>query len=145
MVAACSVYYRGWDGWRAFRVRCVGSGFYQLARLLGHFPGDKLGFGGREFPGLMRDWGFNARTGRYQPEGDEFDYETALGTVQARVKGLSIDGDWMAPERATHNLLNKFGPKTSIDHLHLTVEKTGRKLDHFNWAREPEAILPFIL
>ncbi len=123
----------------------MGTGFYQLAKLLGHFPGDKLGFGGREFPGLMRDWCFNARTGHYRPEGDEFDYETALGTVEARVKSLSIDGDWMAPERAVHNLLDKFGPKGSVEHIHLADGKVGRKLDHFSWAREPETILPFIL
>jgi len=29
--------------------------------------------------------------------------------------------------------------------VHLAAEKAGRKLDHFSWARKPEAILPFIL
>jgi predicted alpha/beta hydrolase len=145
LVASCSVYYRGWDGWQALRVRMVGGGFHQLARLLGHFPGDKIGFGGREFPRLMRDWGFNARTGGYHPQGDDFDYETALGKVQARVKGISIENDDMAPERAVINLLNKFGEEAEVEHMHLTRNQTNREIDHFSWARQPEVILPHLL
>jgi predicted alpha/beta hydrolase len=145
IVAACSVHYTGWDGLGAWRVRLLGATFFRIANLLGYFPGDRIGFGGREFPRVMQDWGHNALTGRYEPLYDDFDYEQALQEVAAEVKAYTIAGDDYAPPRAMRNLLNKYGPQSIVAYKHLTPDNTGAKLDHFSWARESEAVIDLLL
>jgi predicted alpha/beta hydrolase len=145
IVAACSVHYTGWDGLGAWRVRLFGATFYRLANLLGYFPGDRIGFGGREFPRVMQDWGHNALTGRYEPQHDDFDYERALRAVAAEVKAFTIAGDDYAPPRAMQNLLNKFGSRSTVIYQHLTPQHTGARLDHFSWARKSEVVIDLLL
>ncbi len=70
LVASGSAWWRtlGPSGarWLARSLLCVAG-----AELLGYWPGRRLGFGGRESVGLMRDWARQLRTGRYAADHEE--------------------------------------------------------------------------
>ena len=56
LLTACSVYYKAWQGWERWKIRLGIETINVIARILGYYPGDKVGFGGREFAGVIRDW-----------------------------------------------------------------------------------------
>lgn len=144
LVATSSVYYRGWSGARQIGVL----GFTQIAALLanvlGHFPGAKIGFGGREARSVVGDWARLARSGRLAPKGADMDYEAALARVELPILAVSIAGDRLAPRRAVDNLVAKM-PKARLDRRHLAPEDLGDpRIDHFRWARSPAGIVGLI-
>jgi len=137
-IASCSVYYKGWDGVGAWQVYGVGKMFYQLSRLIGHFPGDKLGFGGREARTLMKDWGKNATSGKYILKDSNFDYEKAMGLSTTPVFTMALEGDTFAPPKACKNLDAKFHEAAPIKYLFVTkADSNIKKLNHFSWAKSP--------
>lgn len=139
LIAACMVYYKGWEDKGSFRVKAVGRIFPMLANLFGYFPGKQVGFGGREAKTVMKDWGINAKTGTYKPTGSRFDYETALAKFSAHVLAMSLEGDTFAPQKAVANLVNKLGPGPGKEHRHIHPQEAGMsKLTHFNWVKESD-------
>ncbi|MCB0629492.1 MAG: alpha/beta fold hydrolase [Saprospiraceae bacterium] len=142
MIASCSVYWKGWEGWEAQRLKLVGTTFYPISRLFGYFPGNLFRFGGREARTIMKDWSTNVMTGKYQPADTAFDYEQALATTKARILSISLENDYLARKQAVINLLSKFGEDTMKTHLHLNAEEIKvPHLNHFNWAKLPEGIV----
>ena len=85
-----------------------------IARGLGYFPGDQLGFGGKAARTQIRDWSHQGATGKYRPQGANFDYEAALKQLDIPVLAISIDGDQFAPWEAIAHLFGKFHPKASV-------------------------------
>jgi predicted alpha/beta hydrolase len=107
-----------------------------VSRLLGYWPGHRLGFGGRQPIALMRDWAHEARTGRYRLHGDETDYEAALGHIPAPIALVAIDGDPLITPRSVEHLRRRL-PASSVA---LSVRAGAR--DHFLWARrEPGRVI----
>ena len=49
-----------------------------INQVLRFFPGDKLGFGGRQPFNMMLDWTQEALTGKYRVKGDPADYDHEL-------------------------------------------------------------------
>lgn len=112
--------------------------------LLGYFPGDRLGFGGREARGVMRDWAHVAHTGSYRVAGSSFDYEAALRRLSQPVLAINFSADHWSPSMAATSLLAKV-PAAKITHLQWRPEDTqGIALDHFLWAKHPELIVPSV-
>jgi predicted alpha/beta hydrolase len=110
---------------------------------LGYFPGKRVGFGGTEARTVMRDWAQVARSGRYRPRGSALNYETALAQLRLPVLAISFEHDNFAPARAMKNLLSKM-PAAAAEHRQLLARDTGKTLDHFNWVKHPEAVVPQI-
>jgi predicted alpha/beta hydrolase len=76
--------------------------------MVGHFPGQRIGFGGREARGVMKDWVHVAHTGRYEPVGIGFQLRSARWrTLAMPVLALNFQGDSWAPEAAASYLLGK--------------------------------------
>ena len=141
-IASCLVHYRGWDGWKAQRVRLAGHLFYPLSKLLGFFPGHIIGFGGKEARTIMYDWCYNLLYGSYRPAGSLFDYEAALRRAQLPILALSLEGDDFAPQRAVQNLCDKFASNTAVSHRHLSASQTGLADNpHFSWAKQPAPLI----
>lgn len=135
LIAANSVYYKGWSGkQRYFNLM----GYYLfplLSRMLGYFPGDKVGFGGKAAKTQLVDWGYVGRNGQYQITGDTVDYEKALSEVNIPVLAIDIEGDWMSPKAAMAHLYQKFNATAPITNYTLTRQEAGVKLNHFNWVK----------
>ncbi len=112
--------------------------------VLGHFPGQRFGFGGREARGVMKDWVHVAHTGRYEPTGSDFNYEAALATLAMPVLALNFQGDSWAPELAASYLLGKLPLCPREQWTWCDADTDGVHLDHFSWTRHPQLLAPRI-
>ncbi len=136
LVASCSVYYRGWAGLDAWKLLAQTQLVGLIARALGVFPGDKMGFAGREARTQMLDWSRQSRTGRYEPQGASENFEALLKEVSVPVLAVSVEGDTFAPPRAVELLCEKM-PAAKLSRLHHPLLPEIAKAPHFAWARNP--------
>lgn len=138
LVACGTPYWRRFPGTRSLGVLALANLARWSGSVLGHFPGEQIGFGGREAARLMREWSTLARTGRLQVRG--LDAEAALAAVTTPSLVLSIGGDRMAPRAAVEHLAGKL-VAAPVDRGHLGRDRAeSRALDHFRWARYPTAV-----
>ncbi len=139
LVAAPSVYYRGWDFPANLGILAVTRAFPAIAGVLGYFPGKSIGFGGTEARGVIRDWAHQGQTGRYEPEGSALDFEKLMGEIESPVLAISLAGDSFAPQRAVANLCAKM-PRSRMTRLHLG----GSGLGHITWVRHADPVVSAI-
>lgn len=132
LVAAGSVHWRPWGA--GFLAMSQGMGL--LARVVGHFPGTRVGFAGREARGVMTDWARFARTGRLRFGSPPVDHGPALRRLTMPLLAVSIEGDGLAPRRSVDGLAAMM-PSADLTRIHLDVDG----IDHFRWARSPEAVV----
>jgi predicted alpha/beta hydrolase len=140
LIACCSVYWRLWSKRFLLASQFIG----RVGHLLGHFPGRRLGFAGREARSVMADWARQARTGRYAFGRPRVDHDRHLATLALPVLAISIRGDRLAPRKTVDGLLAKC-PHADLSRRHIDPNAMGLDgIDHFRWARKPESVLPTI-
>uniref|UniRef100_UPI002612FA01 alpha/beta fold hydrolase n=1 Tax=Ferrovibrio sp. TaxID=1917215 RepID=UPI002612FA01 len=116
-----------------------------VARIVGHFPGHRFRFAGREARTLMTDWARQARTGRFMFGRPRVDHDRHLANLSLPVLGISLQGDFFAPKHAMDGLLGKF-PKAQLTRHHLDPKAMGfQGIDHFRWVRKPEIVMPKVV
>ncbi|MFC7303280.1 alpha/beta fold hydrolase [Streptomyces monticola] len=135
LIASGSVWYRGFGPLLGPR-NLVGSQLIAgVCALRGHWPGRRLGFGGDQPGGVMRDWARQARTGRYTLDGSSVDYESALRALALPLLMVGVDNDALAPAGAREHLLSKV-PNAAIDRWQYGEDAAGgKRVDHFRWVR----------
>jgi predicted alpha/beta hydrolase len=140
-VAAGAVYFRGWRGVEALRILALSQAAATIATVVGYFPGKQVGFAGLEPKTQMRDWARNARGGKFQLTGDDYDYERALREVTLPVFAISISDDEFAPPGAAAKLYGKFeGAKLRYESI--APQRFGRpRVGHFSWAKTPDPVV----
>jgi predicted alpha/beta hydrolase len=144
-IACGSTYFRGWPFPASLNILARTQFVRGPALALGYFPGNKLGFGGRQARSEMRDWANAALNGRYDLIDAGMDYEAALWRVSKPVRIFSLDGDDFAPRGAADVLVQKL-PPARVQHHHLTTaDLPAEALDHFRWSRSPQAVVPRLL
>lgn len=111
-----------------------------MTHALGYYPGQRLGFAGREAAQLMRDWSATARSGRYLAYGHGQTMDARLAQLDAPVLGLRLRDDWLVPERSLTALMEKMG-RGPRQHLVLDPAQLGVAADHFRWLRQPGALV----
>ncbi len=129
LVAVGLPWYRSYPGRRRFgRARLHPVDRRRPRPCCGVWPG--WGFGGRQARGVIRDWGYTARHGRF-PRLDGVDVEAALATVRTPVLAISVDADQYTPRGHPGPPLRASSPRAPIErvHLHRAI------LDHFTWVR----------
>ncbi len=141
-VASGSVYLGCYAPKLRHGIRMLGLLSAVTGAVLGHFPGQRIGFGGREARGVMRDWLHVAHTGRYEPAGSRFDYEAALGRLALPVLALNFKADSWAPEAAARYLLDKLPLCQREQWTWGDVDTGGQHLDHFSWTKQPQRLAP---
>ncbi len=145
LVASCSVYHKGWTGWKGTQVKVVSRVFPILSTVVGYFPGKTIGFGGKEARTVMKDWSANGLSGKYILTNSDYDYEIALSQMIKPVLAISIENDTMAPVEATKILYGKFNPNSSITHQIVPSKQNNLPvINHFNWAKHPAYTVNFI-
>lgn len=140
LVASGHPHWREFPGLRATGVRLFAHAVGPLTALCGYFPGQRLGFAGREASTLMRDWARTALRGDYRIA----TYGDALNEALARYSGpvlsIGMAQDRLAPRGATQRL------RTLAPLAGWTLQEFGsaqlgaRRPDHFGWLREPAAV-----
>ncbi|MEW2431045.1 alpha/beta fold hydrolase [Micromonospora sp. NPDC047644] len=131
LVAVGIPYWRTYPGRRGLGVLPLTQGIAATAALLGVWPG--WGFGGRQARGVVRDWAYTARTGRF-PRIDGTDTDAAVHAVRTPVLAVSVDDDQFTPHETMDHLCAKL-VGAPVTRERYTVAQAGATLDHFTWVR----------
>jgi predicted alpha/beta hydrolase len=136
--------------WRAFPLRnawwlpTAYQAMRSLAILCGKLPGRRIGFGGEEARGLIRDWTASGLTGRYAAAGLDVDLEAALARVDVPIRAVNMRRDWLAPESSLRALLAKM-PRAPSHVIGLDEAAPGVPADHYAWMKQPLATVDALL
>jgi len=134
LIASGTPHFRVYPRLRGLRVLLGTQVAALLGRCWGYFPGDRIGFAGRESARVIRDWARFARTGRFRPAGADVDYEREVSTPDIPVLVVSVEGDVMHTAEAMAALTAKLG-RTRVRTLRYTAADAGRRLDRYRWVR----------
>lgn len=141
LVASGSPYWRSFPAPQRYGLRLAQGLIGTLARLLGYYPGRRLGFAGNEARGLMLDWVRSGIHGVYRPSGMREDLEAGLSRLALEVLSVRLDADAWVPEGSERFLLDKLGA-CEIRRVLLKSEHFERgPADHFHWMREPAPVV----
>lgn len=114
-----------------------------LTALLGYYPGNRVGFGGREAKTMMRQWAHWAGKGNF-----DFDGMRVKDGVKSRFAGpvlsISFAKDDFSSDKAVQRALS-LQSEESVSRVHMTGETMGEYLGHVNWARSPEPVAQTIM
>jgi predicted alpha/beta hydrolase len=141
LTASSTVYYKRWPNPKRWGLLILTQLAVLISRCVGYFPGRRLGFAGREARGVVRDWAYSARNGKYNLSASTFDYESALAALNVPVLEINFSDDDFAPKSATHHLLQKMSSLSKLASYELSGADLGlKKADHFNWMKQPEKV-----
>jgi predicted alpha/beta hydrolase len=132
LVAVGLPYFRLYPGPRQLGLLGFTQWISATSAVLGVWPG--WGFGGRQARGVIRDWGYTARHGRF-PRLDGIDAEAALTAVRTPVLAISVERDQFTPPGTLDHLCRKLAA-APVERVHLPGE-----LDHFSWVRASEPVV----
>jgi predicted alpha/beta hydrolase len=138
LVAAGTPHWRGFRGRRRPLVLAQTRVVAATTRVLGYWPGDRLGFGGRQPRALIRDWATLARTGELRPRGVDVDVEVRLAAVRTPVLAVDVAGDEFAPPTSVAELLAKV-PAARVTRCHHAGDDGPP--GHARWARSPGGVV----
>jgi predicted alpha/beta hydrolase len=144
LVASPGLYYRDWPFPRSVSLLFSTQLFALLARVMGYYPGHRIGIGGTEARGLVRDWARIVRKGRYDMIHRSHDYVALLQGLRVPLLALSFTDDPFARKRAVDGLCAKM-PRIELTRWHLAPPEIGcRELGHFNWVNKSGRLVPLI-
>lgn len=136
----------GQPDWRRFRgarrlgVLVFAAMVAPLTLLVGHFPGTRLRFAGREAGRLMREWAHTCRRGDYRTDDFGEALNEALAAYAGPVLAIRMSQDTLAPPGAIERL-RELTPRAVWQVHDFGAERFAkRRPDHFGWLREPAAI-----
>ncbi len=135
-VAGGVPWWRHFGGMRAPAFRAVLAALPLVTAAMGYFPGRRLGFGGREARGVMRDWAASAVTGRYAHAGDR----ASPSATWRPVLGIGLARDGLVPRSALEDLLARTGSSAATVAVLDARDLAGVTPDHFSWMRRPEPL-----
>lgn len=137
VVASGHPWWRTFTDFRALSLFCLSRCVGAITRFVGYFPGHRLGFAGREAAGVMHDWAYTARTGRYHVPSVDEDLTYPLGLFRGNVTAVRMRND-------------PYVSAESFEHLHALVPRANwqvhvldkhdfsiHRADHFSWLRDP--------
>lgn len=135
LVASGTPYYKGFPGRRAPGLLLGTAAMSLTANIAGFWPGDQLDIGGfgRQSRVLISDWSRLARTGKFEPEGADIDYEERISRLKLPVLNISIAGDDVAPATSAKHLTDK------LPDAEITSWLQPQRLGHNGWIREPKS------
>ncbi|GAA3271003.1 alpha/beta fold hydrolase [Dactylosporangium vinaceum] len=117
-------YWRSYPAGQRSKVLLQTQALHAVGSALRVWPG--WGFGGRQARGVIRDWAYTARTGRYPDP-----LERGLARVTTPILAVDMAGDRYTPPGTVSTLLAKMprAPLTREDY------SPGDPIDHFRWAK----------
>jgi len=144
LVASGTPYWRTFPAPRGWALPLVYRFLPWLAQRQGVLHGKKLGFGGTEARGLIRDWSRVGLNNHYAAVGMATDLEAGMRTLQGQATAVVMDHDWLAPPSSMQALLAKM-PGMRAQLSVLSAQALGMRADHFAWMKTPEAVVEQLL
>lgn len=136
--------------WRVFplpiRLVVLGSmfAFPLVGRLVGYYPGKRLGFAGSEARDVMAEWTRSARTGRYRPAGIDTDLEAGMNALELPVLAVAMADDRFVPPASLQWLMGKL-KNCTVSKQTMYGGSPDRKADHYAWMKSPDATVASIV
>jgi len=141
---ACGFPYSGfYEGRQRKQIRFLARLIPLFCLLFGYYPGEKLGFGGREYKSLMMDWRCWALQGSYDFAGN-VGLEEAIAAFNGRALSIAFDKDDFISEKALEYARTRLAGAL-LKTVTLTETQQGRYLGHFNWAKAPTGAVQALL
>jgi predicted alpha/beta hydrolase len=128
-------YWRSYQDRQRLWVLSFTQAIHATSTVLRVWPG--WGFGGRQSRGVIGDWAYTARTGRF-PDLRGVDMEAALATVRVPVLAVSLERDRYTPAPTVDLLVGKLAAAP------VRREHYDDGVDHFSWARSPTPIADLV-
>lgn len=144
LVASGTPYWRTFPAPRGWALPLVYRFLPWLAQRHGVLHGRKLGFGGTEARGLIRDWSRVGLNNHYAAAGMATDLEAGMRTLQGQATAVVMDHDWLAPSGSMQGLLARM-PGMRAQLSVITAQMLGARADHFAWMKTPEAVVEQLL
>jgi predicted alpha/beta hydrolase len=126
----------------------VGRRITSLARLLpfilflwGYFPGERIGFAGREFKSYMKDWLVMVQTGNYDFKNVSANIEAGIRNFTKPVHIFSVEADDFAPIKSVGAIGDKF-VNADVARPHLTAADLDGCIGHFDWVKGMKTAAP---
>jgi len=110
-----------------------------LAQRNGTLPGRRVGFGGTEARGLIRDWARVGLSNHYAAHNLPIALEAGMRTITAPTRAVVMDSDWLAPVSSMQHLLAKL-PASAHQLQILSSADLGVPADHFHWMKSPQKV-----
>ncbi|TNE61244.1 MAG: alpha/beta fold hydrolase [Alphaproteobacteria bacterium] len=132
-------YHRLYPGTAGKKIRTLCNILPIVTFACGYFPGERFGFGGREYARLMRDWRDWAVHGNYD-YGHVHGVEAEIAAYQGPVMSLSFEQDDYASDQAVEYAFTRFQP-ANVTHAKLGKAEQGEHLGHFGWAKAPAGVV----
>ncbi|GGM66427.1 alpha/beta fold hydrolase [Dactylosporangium sucinum] len=124
-------YWRSYPASRRAQILAMTQVLAAGSAVLRHWPG--WAFGGRQARGVIADWAYTARAGRYRPIAG-VDVEAALSRVTTPVLAVDVEGDQYTPAATVDRLTSKL-TSSEVRREHYTAAEAGTRIDHFTWAK----------
>ncbi|MEN5367749.1 alpha/beta fold hydrolase [Stenotrophomonas sp. TWI273] len=144
LVASGTPYWRTFPAPRGWTLPLVYRFLPWLAQRQGALHGKKLGFGGTEARGLIRDWSRVGLNNHYAAAGMATDLEAAMRDLRGQAAAVVMDHDWLAPTGSMQGLLAKM-PGMRAQLSVVSAQMLGARADHFAWMKTPEAVVEQLL
>lgn len=144
LVASGAPYWRAWPMPRKIGLSWVYRFLPWLAQVNGVLPGRRVGFGGNEARGLIRDWARTGLSGRYAARGIGEDLEAGMARVAIQARSVRLTDDWLVPRASQDFLLSKL-PLAQVASTEMDAAALGARADHFAWMKQPEAVVAALL
>ena len=143
LVASGSPWYVNYPGVYRHGTRLLGAFARISSRWLGAFPGDWIGFGGKQGARLTREWAGFVTNGLPGPLADpDWNLGQALSQVKLPVHAVCMAGDTYCPRAATEHLISLTRCPATLQHL-ASIDG-GRLPGHFEWMRHPHALVKML-
>lgn len=140
LVASGSAWYRKIRGLRSARRFLELQVLFAATLLCGYLP-EWFPFAGREARRLVRDWGYEAMTGRYRVARSPVNYETALAESEVPALFVVFPDDPYVPEPCWQHLAGKLRAADVAEERITPEELWLRQTDHFRWVVRPQPVV----
>lgn len=140
LVASGTPYWRTFPAPRGWTLPLVYRFLPWLAQRQGVLHGKKLGFGGTEARGLIRDWSRVGLNNHYAAVGMAADLEAGMRDLRGQATAVVMAADWLAPTGSMQGLLAKM-PGMRAQLSVISAQMLGARADHFAWMKTPEAVV----
>lgn len=112
--------------------------------IFGYFPGNRLGFAGKESKNMIIDWLRESLTGKYKIINSPHDFEILLKTIDVPVLFMTLAGDKYVTAECACFLAEKLS-QAKVSNLELTAaDYKLPQFTHFNWKKTPGPIVKTI-
>lgn len=132
-IASGLPYWRDYDGIFGLAMLPAGQVIGLLPQVLRVSP--SWSFGGVQSRGVMWDWGYTARAGRW-PRIHGADPLAALADARIRILAVHVEHDTYTPPAVMRRVLHA-AASAGIEEYEYTQAEAGAPLDHIRWTRAP--------